>query len=152
MQFKGGGFRVIIVPSALSDLNRHRQSPADSESGGLILGYLFSDRLEVIEIVPPSAFDLAAPRSFVRSRHRAQQAIDEAWGRSQGRLNYVGEWHSHSEHAPSPSQQDKRMADSALRTTQMELDTLVMVIVGMRGKLWVGVQTPSNLLPLIVSS
>ena len=152
MQFKGGGFRVIIVSSALDDLNRHRQGSADPESGGIILGYLFSDRLEVIEIVPPSAFDLAGPRSFVRSRHRAQQAIDEAWARSQGRLNYVGEWHSHAEHAPSPSQQDKRMADSALTTTRMELDALIMVILGMTGRLWVGVQTRSNLLPLLVSS
>lgn len=149
LECEGGPFRLVVIPAVSEKLDWYMQRTDSSEVGGILLGYLFEDRIEIIQAVGPSPLDRAGPHEFVRSKEGAQLLINGAWRKSDGRLNYVGEWHSHAEINPSPSPQDKEMLASALRSTRMDNDFLIMMILGVEGTFWVGIQTANGLVTLV---
>ena len=148
VRYRSREHTVLVAPAALRTVNGHRPCLGEPEAGGILLGYLFNDRIEVIEAIPPNPVDKAGPFRFVRSKERAQQIIDIAWDRSDGRLNYVGEWHTHAENVARPSPQDNREAARTLAETDMEADCLVLLIQGMNEHPWIGIQAATGLMPL----
>lgn len=63
--------------------------------------------MEVVDWTEPGVADKATLSSFARQDERHQEAATEAWRKSQHRLTYVGEWHSHPFGRPVPSGIDR---------------------------------------------
>lgn len=114
-----------------------------TEKGGLLLGNLFEEYILLTEITDPSPKDKASRSSFLRNKNTAQKDINHLWLISKGRINYVGEWHTHFENSPIPSHIDQKMIDDMLRTSKMEIDFLILMIIGFKHT-WVGIQKKND--------
>jgi integrative and conjugative element protein (TIGR02256 family) len=76
------------------------------ETGGILLGRLDGDRAEVVDAGGPGPEAEHGPAWFVRDGLHAQAELDAQYAQSNGRHDYLGEWHSHP--APvGPSPRDR---------------------------------------------
>ncbi len=66
------------------------------------------------------------------------------WKESGRKITYVGDWHTHPEAIPTPSYTDKSTFKDTYRSSKIDQNLLLCVIVGTNsvkeGGLWVGVQ------------
>ena len=111
----------------------------DAEAGGMLLGRLISESRDLVidEITEPTKLDLKGRFYFIRRRRAAQRRVNKAWLDSNGTLNYLGEWHSHPEDDPTPSQVDLENWRRISSQARFEQDFLLFAIVGRsRIKVW----------------
>ncbi|MBZ5678441.1 MAG: Mov34/MPN/PAD-1 family protein [Acidobacteriia bacterium] len=127
------GGRFEISEAAQARLTTYRQLHArDPESGGLLLGRLIEHSVDVIvdEISIPTLSDRWGRFRFFRRRKPAQRHVDEAWLESSSTRVYLGEWHSHPEDVPTPSEHDLRDWARIVESAKYEQESLFFVIVG----------------------
>ena len=104
-----------------------------AEAGGILLGrHLLGCRDVVIdEVTSPMQGDLRMRMAFHRSMAPHQQVIDERWRASEGTCLYLGEWHTHPEPHPIPSQVDLEDWLRRLGEDHFEGPSLFFIIVGL---------------------
>jgi integrative and conjugative element protein (TIGR02256 family) len=100
----------------------------DREVGGLLLGFRRDPHLEITDITLPSPRDSRHRHRFVRQCDSHQRRATAAWESSGGLIDYVGEWHTHPEAIPSPSDTDRKSL--LVRSQQHRSETLVEIIIG----------------------
>ncbi|MCH2342838.1 MAG: Mov34/MPN/PAD-1 family protein [Pseudomonas sp.] len=137
------GGLLVIMPSVLNRLLTYRQLDFYStEAAGVLIGERRGLHLVVHQISEPGKGDIRR-RCFVDRRGPHHQvAIDEAFASSSGRLQYLGEWHTHPEDAPSPSSTD-------LGTWQRYLvadEQMVLLIVGKK-RIWAAKKYAGAVIP-----
>jgi integrative and conjugative element protein (TIGR02256 family) len=112
-------------------VQRHDRS---TEAGGILLGRLLTEDGGVIvdQVTVPGPQDRKSRFRFFRAERPAQKTVDEAWTRSGGEINYLGEWHTHAEDDPTPSPHDRTDWRRLLATQRYEQDALFFVIAGRR--------------------
>ena len=145
IEFANSRDRLLIKGKVINVFRKYGQKKGTSESGGILLGYVYADRVEITKVTTPSRFDCSGLRFFIRSKISAQPQINKAWEKSRGTSIYLGEWHTHSETDPRPSYPDRRMIMKSLKTTEMEIDFLYLVLVGRNCSYWVGKRTRRRL-------
>jgi integrative and conjugative element protein (TIGR02256 family) len=127
------GGRLRIGADALRILERYRQLDACvSEAGGVLLGRLIVERPDTVvdTVTEPSPADRRTRFAFHRAARPTQRAVIDAWERSDGTRNFLGEWHTHPEDVPHPSEVDLRGWQRLARIARFEQDWLFFVIVG----------------------
>ena len=140
------GIRKLKIPQRfLDELYAYGQRGGRRENGGILLGLVFKDYDEILELGAPSQSDKAGLFSFIRRRKPAQQKINRVWNISGGYVIYLGEWHTHPRSDPTPSEQDRRMIENTLQKTLMEIDYLYLVIAGSNRSIWIGRQDRKGL-------
>lgn len=131
---------VEFNKTAAELINRYRQlNKNDAEAGGMLLGRLISESRDLVidEVTEPTKLDLKGRFYFIRRRRAAQRRVNKAWLKSNGTLNYLGEWHSHPEDDPRPSQVDIENWHRIGAQARFEQDSLLFAIVGRsRTRLW----------------
>lgn len=134
MQFKTQADNILqFSEDAISVFKAFRQLDGEShEAGGIMLGRILLNEPDVIvdELTAPSAEDVATRFSFFRPIRLAQQKVVDAWRRSRGTTNYLGEWHTHPEDDPSPSSKDLANWQRISHKSKSMADELFFVIVG----------------------
>lgn len=135
----------MIKPKPLLTLYELEQRSGANESGGILLGKVYTDHVFVEEITKPSIMDKYGQYFFIRSMKTAQRKINKFWKRSDGTVIYLGEWHTHQETNPCPSKVDRKMIHDALNNTIMEIDFLFLLIIGQKKTIWAGLQTKDGL-------
>lgn len=127
----GGCLFLTTAPLVQVDRFRQRDAAA-SESGGILLGRIILEALDVYidEVTVPSRWDRASRFSFFRSARPAQRAVRRAWEQSAGTHNYLGEWHTHPEPIPRPSSTDLEDWQRIARTASFEQEALFFLIAG----------------------
>lgn len=123
------------MPASLSVLRAHAQHARRcQEAGGILLGRLIdiSSQVLVDEVTVPGPEDRRSRFRFFRAKQPAQVLVDQAWARSGGELNYIGEWHTHPEDHPVPSCHDRSEWRRLATTQRYEQSSLFFVIVGRR--------------------
>jgi integrative and conjugative element protein (TIGR02256 family) len=129
------GRQLRFSNEALRTFDAYRNGKV--EAGGVLLGRVYPTEVLIETATPPNPADKAGRYFFERSRTVAQQAVDSAWKASDGEQIYVGEWHSHPAQVAEPSSRDRDMILSNLREGKMDIDFLVLVVLGRRTD-WVG--------------
>lgn len=78
------------------------------EVGGWLLGYWSADRrdLVVTHATPPAR--RGTPFGVWISGDGHRERFDEAWAASEGRITYIGDWHTHPGGPALPSTRDAR--------------------------------------------
>ena len=138
------GDLLVIMPSVVSKLLDYRQMDSlSNEAAGVLIGERRESHIVVHEISEPGEGDIRR-RCFVdrRGLHH-QAAVDEAFARSSGRLQYLGEWHTHPEDQPSPSAMDL----GTWRRHLVAQDQMVLLIIG-RKDIWAAKKITELILPL----
>lgn len=131
--------RVIEVKKqALTILNQFDPKLFSFEQGGILLGEIFNDKIIISEIITPSNLDRNGRFFFIRSKNNAQAIINDYWDKSNGKINYLGEWHTHYQQHPLPSIQDDRTMKKIINKTLTELDFTILIIKGKNTSLWIG--------------
>jgi integrative and conjugative element protein (TIGR02256 family) len=120
---------------------QHRQRENANETGGVIAGFRENGVWILSSPMPPNSKNKAGRTWLKRDRESAQEFVNEAFKRNDGRINYLGEWHTHPEPHPNPSCDDFKMLKDLLRTSKLEIDFLMGVIVGDTGELCIWIQT-----------
>ena len=124
-------FSAVAIRTLQSHIQRHCWS---REAGGILLGRLLVERDHVVvdEVTVPGPPDSRSRSRFFRAERPAQAIVDEAWARSGGELNYLGEWHTHPEDDPTPSWHDRRDWRRLVTIQSYEQSSLFFLIVGRR--------------------
>lgn len=130
----GNGHLVVITEHILTVLDRYKQAKIqDNEAAGVLLGEKRGKHIVITDLSEPGLGDLRQ-RSLVdrRGKHH-QQKVDDCFHLSGGTVNYVGEWHTHPEDYPQPSQQDRSSWSKNLKQCAPK----IVLIVGIKD-FWLG--------------
>lgn len=132
---KSDGGKLEISSHALSCMLAFVQDTRRKpEAGGVLIGRYIRDSREIVidEVTVPMAGDCRRRFSFWRSRQPHQQALDQSWLESGGTSTYLGEWHTHPENIPIPSDTDIKNWQDRLKKDIFSGDILFFIIVGIK--------------------
>lgn len=133
---KESGRIILLQPVLAPTFHTYRQVASKlTEAGGILLGYRRDPHLEVTQVTEPGLRDIRRRMFFDRRDESHKRFAIEAWNSSGQFLDYVGDWHTHPEPAPSPSLIDRKQWQS-FRTNKAE-NPMLQVIVGTE-EIWVG--------------
>lgn len=133
---------VVITYRCFDVIKSYPQTGNLPEMGGSLVGYIREDNAWIIAHAMPSSNKNQAGRTWLkRDRKGAQEFVERAYGETGGRLNYVGEWHTHPEKNPSPSCKDYKMMTDILRNSSIEIGHLFGLILGDAGNLYFWLHT-----------
>lgn len=129
----GGNQLVYLQQQPLEVFGRYIQDGADSkEAGGILLGHVRGDHLEIIEATEPSTWDRRFRYLFERMTFFHHRLAMKRWSDSQGLIRYVGEWHTHPQDHPIPSSIDLHEWQ-ILAADRRDERPLLALIVGCQG-------------------
>lgn len=127
---------LLIESQVLERLAGFRQTMTSSpEAGGILMGYRRGPHTHVTEATIPTSRDVQRRFGFFRHATHHQRVALRRWKESGETMDYVGEWHTHPEDAPSPSGVDLQ---HWREIAQASSKPMVFLIVG-RVSNWCGV-------------
>ncbi|GAB6405570.1 Mov34/MPN/PAD-1 family protein [Pseudomonas reinekei] len=98
---------VYLHQQPLDVFSRYIQEGFDSkEAGGILLGHVRGEHLEIIEATEPSLWDKRFRFLFERMPYFHHRLAMKRWKESNGLVRYIGEWHTHPQNHPTPSSID----------------------------------------------
>lgn len=123
---------VELTKSLLQKIKKYTQDEGKNESGGILLGgFVPSENKYIItDVSVPNSDDLSGPTFFVRNHVRAQEIINQCWMESDGKVNYLGEWHTHGCKNPRPSITDKQLLKMIISDQSNVWNEAFMLILG----------------------
>lgn len=139
---------LIITEKVINLFTKYEQKKGYDEAGGILLGNVTVESVIISDVTTPNRFDVRNILYFVRAKIPAQLRVNNAWKESRGTTIYLGEWHTHQEISPNPSQQDIEMIRKVFNETIMEINFIYLIIVGLNSTYWVGKQTRNGLIKL----
>lgn len=126
------GRNLLIRIEALKKMEKYRQlNYKDKEAGGILIGRILYDSNDFIvdDVSEPMSSDVRKRYYFKRRAVEHQAYFDATWDASQGRCFYLGEWHTHPEKKPNPSNVDLKDWNRIMKLS-FESDYLFFLIVG----------------------
>ena len=133
---------LLIEPQVLEQLERFRQMAKSSpEAGGILMGYCRGPHTHVTEATIPTSRDVQRRFGFFRHAAHHQRVARRRWKESGETMDYVGEWHTHPEDAPSPSGVDLQHWQEIAKASSKPM---VFLIVG-RVSNWCGLELGTEL-------
>ena len=125
----GGSGQCIVIDSMVQEhFASHKQlSWWQSEAGGHLYARMEGNVIRVVRATGPQPGDLRRRFFFSFSKMRAQTEIDQQFLEG---LEYVGDWHTHPEDKPTPSNIDIATMKSRFHLSEHRLQAFLFVIVG----------------------
>jgi integrative and conjugative element protein (TIGR02256 family) len=134
-----GRVRLITDRLFLSTVRAERQRKLPHETGGVLLGSWDLQRGIVYVVAMISSPDDSdeCPTSYIRGCRGLESAVSDVMARTDGQLQYLGEWHSHPDgHSAEPSDDDCKLFDWVREYTTQDGYPPVMLIVGEKESRW----------------
>ncbi|MBO6571228.1 MAG: Mov34/MPN/PAD-1 family protein [Balneola sp.] len=122
-----------ISSEPLKILNKFRQIDiSNREAGGVLLGrfVLDSDNIVIDKVTSPQSKDRRSRFAFKKMDSYHQHRITQEWTETGGKINYIGEWHSHPEINPNPSSLDIQEWKRKSKEDVYDNSFLIFIIVG----------------------
>lgn len=107
----------------------------ETEAGGILIGSYRGDHIHIRDCTVPLRHDVRKRFFFDRKDRGHQLAAITAWSKSLGSETFVGEWHTHTENFPVPSNLDHRTWHDI---TRQKVLPVVFLILGRKG-MWAGI-------------
>ena len=129
------GGKLTITDNVLETMYDSAQmEKKDLEAGGMFIGHHPRDSEDIIldRLTTPQPADHRTRNRFCRNQAAHQLLLNMEWKLSGEKRTYVGEWHTHPEPKPTPSQLDRKSWTKAIRETAFHGPGLVFIIVGTR--------------------
>lgn len=132
-------FNLSISEVVLNVFTKYIQNDGKSpESGGIITGKIYDNLIDIINCSEPSDLDIRSRYNFNRSFKTAQSFINEKFKESKGEEIYLGEWHTHPEDIPMPSNTDVNSFIKTINKNRLNSTVHFMIIVG-RVSIYIGI-------------
>jgi integrative and conjugative element protein (TIGR02256 family) len=133
--------RIKISNNAIEIMASYVQDDnLKEEAGGVLLGRFiaFSKDIVIDEVTEPILEDHKSRHSFIRNK-KHQETVERLWRKSNGTVNYLGEWHTHPEAYPSPSNKDLKSWKEKLKSATFSSRYLYFIIYGTKAYgIWEG--------------
>jgi len=124
----GNSSSVVITNTALATMNRFRQIPSHAkEAGGQLFAKFHGVDTIISEATLPKWLDHRSRNGFHPNRWLQQREIYKHHTLG---LHFVGDWHTHPEPIPSPSQKDIHNMVECFNQSVHELHAFVLIIIG----------------------
>ena len=126
--------RLCALRSVESAIEFECKRKPGVETGGVLVGFIdeSKDAVVVVSASGPGPRALHRSHRFNRDAVFCQAWLDEWVRESDGRLDFVGEWHSHPETHPTPSSVDVGTFTRLAANPACHLDRLALLIAGTR--------------------
>jgi integrative and conjugative element protein (TIGR02256 family) len=122
--------QVVIDATVRATLAGHAQSRPGQETGGILIGHPVGDTtVWITRASPPGPRALHRRFRFSRDTAHLQRYLDDIVDRTNGREDYVGEWHVHVALDTPPSRVDRRSLFRIARRDNYATDNPILVIV-----------------------
>ena len=125
--------RLCLGPLALGTMAGYVQDVQGKlEAGGVLLGRLILDSSDAVvdKVTGPMDGDVRTRQGFSRKSDLHQKEIDSTWRDTEGTCCYLGEWHTHAEATPKPSEIDLDNWKDRFHKDRHHLSRMFFVIVG----------------------
>ncbi len=99
---------VWVERSCFTAIVRAASASHPLETGGLLVGYRREEHQVIEAVIQAGPHARHAPDRFEPDHEWQCEQLDSLYLRSNGRLAYLGEWHSHPNSSASMSSLDKR--------------------------------------------
>lgn len=135
-----------ISDLVIEKINKYRQLNGMYEAGGILLGKVKIDYSEYIidDISEPCLQDKRYRYGFIRNKDKAQKIINAAFDKSNGVIQYLGEWHTHPECNPTPSIVDRNLINNCSKEIENVSEIIFMIILGYDGSMYIGYKRRGN--------
>ena len=147
---EGSGQILIFPKTTIGHLERHRQlCPNSRESGGQLFARFEGKAIWIERATGPRRTDRRTRTTFAPNRGAERREIKRLFKEG---LHYVGDWHTHPEPSPYPSQIDIYNFMEMFRESRHKLASFVAVVLGtasLPDGLFVGLCDESGLRELI---
>lgn len=131
MEIKINEYTLTLSVEVLLILEQYTQHEWNAkESGGIILGKIVENNINIERLSIPTELDKGYRTYFERHRLSAQIIIDYEHINSYGQMVYLGEWHTHPEDHPTPSSIDIKMIKQQFKHNIIHTDFLILLIKG----------------------
>ncbi|WP_071601379.1 Mov34/MPN/PAD-1 family protein [Dickeya chrysanthemi] len=135
---------IVIMEHVVQCLLSYRQLRCFSrESAGVLIGERRGQHLVICDLSEPGVGDIRHRYSVDRRGSHHQDKVDAAFVKSQGTLQYLGEWHTHPEDNPTPSPTDRKSWKENLDAPE----PMIVLIIGRKG-VWAGKKEGNIIIPL----
>lgn len=126
--FDTDGPGIILNETVLMTMLKYRQLCAkDKEAGGQLFAHFEGKDTFVTDATSPKPLDLR--KRFGFQPNQLIQRLDIKVKYLLGR-HFVGDWHTHPEPIPAPSQVDLNSASQCFKQSRHQLKAFLMIIVG----------------------
>ncbi len=125
MVFVGAGISLTIRADTCRKFLRYQQQLGKNEAGGMLFGSINGSTVKVEDISTPSFLDKRSPTGYRWHRDSANKTIIKF---SRKGLHYLGDWHSHPQNNPVPSQNDIESIRSTYNESVHELNYFILFI------------------------
>ncbi|HAW76595.1 MAG TPA: hypothetical protein DCW74_12780 [Alteromonas australica] len=123
--------RLVISDAVFRHFEKYRQREANAmEAGGQLFARIESSTILVTEATGPRQKDFRSRFGFRSNRRLERKEIALMFRRG---LHYIGDWHTHPEDHPVPSNEDVASMVESFRQSRHQLAGFVMLIVGTSG-------------------
>jgi integrative and conjugative element protein (TIGR02256 family) len=121
---------LTFCPSVLTHFEAHRQkSWVSKEAGGQLFAQFGAECIRIQAATGPYRSDKRSRHNFTPDRHKEQRDIDHFFPEH---LHFVGNWHTHPQPVPKPSETDIFNTRQRFKLSDHSLQAFVIVIVGLR--------------------
>lgn len=120
---------VEFSASVIEHFERNKQiSTRHSEAGGQLFGILASDELtRVLKATGPRVTDVRSRHRYEPDRVTEQIEIRDQYDKG---LHFLGDWHTHPQDHPTPSDTDVKSMKQLVHESAHDLPGFILVIVG----------------------
>jgi integrative and conjugative element protein (TIGR02256 family) len=125
------GIIITIQDSVLNHLISLAKSHLPNEFGGVLIGE-YSDngmKVNITSFILPSAYS-STSTSFKREPERINQEIEHEFQRSNGKIIYIGEWHSHPNGSSQYSNADFTTMKDIQKQPNVRITHPLLLIIG----------------------
>ncbi len=141
--------RVVLSDEVLQYLLEFRQLAGRDEAGGQLFAKFDGDSvISVVRATGPSSRDRRGQFWFIPSRWREQAEINRMYREG---LHFVGDWHTHPQGTPEPSQKDIDSILDCHTKSRKGIRGFLLIIVGLNPfptGLYVGLTNATHVRPL----
>ncbi|SHE78086.1 integrative and conjugative element protein, VC0181 family [Flavobacterium fontis] len=141
-----GVYNIFFSKKVLNDIKIYKQDTKEkNESGGILLGQVLNQNIYVLKYSDPCKSDKSTRYSFERDKKNAQKIINHEFAESSGKTIYLGEWHTHPEKLPTPSNQDLKMIKEQYKKNKLNEKFLILFILGTQD-FYIGIYTGKEII------
>ena len=128
---------IYIDLSIIEEMEKSLKECTFYETGGILLGKFNNDysKAYITELYKIENTLSQKKLNYIRNTENAQNIINKRWNDSNGIINYIGEWPTHTNISPEPSNVDIYTMNQLYDKVKNQIPIIFLMIIGMNNQL-----------------